>query len=454
MKPLTTHLANFDAWVREKLRNILKKATNVAIRSGLLHYFRPFMFRGFLFVLRRPDVRQVLTHSEDFVVSNYASAMKIALGGDFFLGRDAHTDAYQYESQLARCAVSHPDMDRFQLHIAEIAPQRLQEQIAKQGARRFNLLPYTLDVVTSACEFLFGIHSYRPSDYEELLSQKSQADDAPMHSLFADLSTTSKHIFGGAQKLSIDQHHELLDAGRRVREQISKDMALGSGAFLSALAKIRKSKQESGELDFDEMIGRSLAGIVSGLTVPTVNQFLIAMRVVLRKVGTRKLRKRLSAADSLEQKREILWRHLREASRFEPFPIGLFRITARDTILAAETGRPRAVKSGQAVLAHTLGANFDPDWVPDPRIFDPQRPTDNYQLFGYGPHLCYGQDSARPIARILMTEMALCLFHYEVGLARNWATGPWRSRGLRKGKIGYRAPHEPGWFWLTLDEPV
>ena len=416
-----------------------------------------------LFVLRRPDVRQVLTSTEDFLVSNYASAMKIALGGDFFLGRDGHTDAYKYESQLARCAVSHPDMDHFQDHIEAAAPSYLAKQLDKQlgehlgrpRAGRFNLLPYTLDVVTTACESLFGISNYWPEDYEQRLAQTSGSEGAASepHSLFADLSTTSKYIFGGAEQLSFDQHRDLQEAGCRVRKRIEEDMARGEGSFLEALAEVRKSKRENGELDFDPMLGRSLAGIISGLTVPTVNQFLITTRVLLRKVGSKRIRERLSEAGSnKEHKREIMWRHLQEASRFEPFPIGLFRITAHDTILAPETGRPRTARRGQAVLAHTLGANFDPDWVPDPRIFDPQRPADNYQLFGHGPHLCYGQDSARPIARIIMTEMALALFDHRIQLTRNLLDGPLRSRGLVKGKIGYRAPHEPGWFWLYLKE--
>lgn len=91
-----------------------------------------------------------------------------------------------------------------------------------------------------------------------------------------------------------------------------------------------------------------------------------------------------------------------EALRFNPFGPVLLRTCTADHRLAAGTLRSRTIKQGTTVAVSTLSAMWDGRSVPDPKRFDPNRPTETYRTYGQGMHTCFGaRINAVQIARIV-----------------------------------------------------
>jgi cytochrome P450 len=114
---------------------------------------------------------------------------------------------------------------------------------------------------------------------------------------------------------------------------------------------------------------------------------------------------------------DLLKRCLFEAMRFRPLNPGPYRKCEVDYTIAAGTPRAVHVKKGDKVLAGTQYAMFDPARVTDPHKFNPDRPSFNYMLFGYGLHWCIGAYLAE--MQITQTFKAL--------LARGPVTADWRK---------------------------
>src|SRR5204863_9563829 len=86
----------------------------------------------------------------------------------------------------------------------------------------------------------------------------------------------------------------------------------------------------------------------------------------------------------------LLSRYIFEALRFNPVNPFIYRRAARDAIIAKGTLRARSVTKGTMVLAANLSAMFDPLKFDTPNAFRMDRPGDNYLLWGYGLHTCFG----------------------------------------------------------------
>lgn len=97
---------------------------------------------------------------------------------------------------------------------------------------------------------------------------------------------------------------------------------------------------------------------------------------------------------------DLLERCLFEAMRFMPLNPGPFRVIAKDYVVAPGTRRAASLKAGTKVLVGTQSAMFDPRKIVEPNAYEPNRPEDNYLLFGFGLHWCIGE----PLARAQITQ--------------------------------------------------
>jgi cytochrome P450 len=132
----------------------------------------------------------------------------------------------------------------------------------------------------------------------------------------------------------------------------------------------------------------------------------------------------------------LLWRCLREALRFRFFNPGPFRVCARDYALAAGTARETRITKGDKLVVMTPSAMFDPSRVAHPHDFNPDRPADDYLIFGYGQHWCLGAHIA--IAQLTQT--------FKVLLGK---PGLQRARG-DEGKLKYITMY-PSSLWVEFD---
>ncbi len=115
--------------------------------------------------------------------------------------------------------------------------------------------------------------------------------------------------------------------------------------------------------------------------------------------ATRGIRALLANPDQLKRLRSdasLLPNAVNELLRYDFGPIGLPRYAIRDFEL-----RGKAIKKGQLVLLHMLGAHRDPSVFPDPDRLDVTRDTKDLTIFGHGPHFCLGANLARQELRCI-----------------------------------------------------
>jgi cytochrome P450 len=98
---------------------------------------------------------------------------------------------------------------------------------------------------------------------------------------------------------------------------------------------------------------------------------------------------------------DLLSRCLFEAMRFMPLNLGPFRVCSQDYVVAEGTPRATRIRRNTSVLVSTQSAMFDRNSVKAPRRFDPDRPAQDYMLFGGGLHWCVGAI----VADVQITQM-------------------------------------------------
>jgi cytochrome P450 len=74
--------------------------------------------------------------------------------------------------------------------------------------------------------------------------------------------------------------------------------------------------------------------------------------------------------------------------------LGAFQIVHRTALEDIELADVK-IKRGDSVIVSLVGANHDPDRFPDPDRIDLSRDANGHVAFGYGPHICIGQQLAR-----------------------------------------------------------
>jgi cytochrome P450 len=103
----------------------------------------------------------------------------------------------------------------------------------------------------------------------------------------------------------------------------------------------------------------------------------------------------------LRRQPELSARIVEELLRYEPPVHFLTSRTALDDIDVAGTTIPR---DAPIVLVLAAGSR-DPDHVPHPDVFDPDRPQNEHLGFGGGIHYCFGAPLARAEAQIALPEL-------------------------------------------------
>jgi cytochrome P450 len=104
----------------------------------------------------------------------------------------------------------------------------------------------------------------------------------------------------------------------------------------------------------------------------------------------------------LRQEPDLAARVVEELLRFDPPVQFLPRRIALDDIDIAGTTIP----AGSAIVLVLAAGSRDPEQVPDPDRFDPDREPNEHLGFGGGIHYCYGAPLARLEAQIALTALA------------------------------------------------
>ncbi|MEU1631090.1 cytochrome P450 [Streptomyces sp. NPDC020096] len=100
---------------------------------------------------------------------------------------------------------------------------------------------------------------------------------------------------------------------------------------------------------------------------------------------------------------DLAARVVEELLRYEP-PVQ-FLANNRNTLDDIEVAGTTIPKGSPVTLVLAAGSR-DPDFVPDPDRFDPDREHNEHLGFGGGVHYCFGAPLARPETQIALTELA------------------------------------------------
>jgi len=85
-----------------------------------------------------------------------------------------------------------------------------------------------------------------------------------------------------------------------------------------------------------------------------------------------------------------MYGYVSEALRFNPAQPGVIRFSETQQQIKGKGTKSYTIPAKTKVFALTAAAMFDPAAFPDPKRFDPERPS-VYMNYGYGLHECYGK---------------------------------------------------------------
>jgi cytochrome P450 len=321
---------------------------------------------GTAIVTRYRDVVEVLDRNADFEVV-YEPKMRAITGGEnFFLGMQ-DTALYTRDVSNMRLAMRRDDVAT----IVEPLARGLAEQLlAKQSSRIDVPKDLSLPVPTAIVTDYFGIANAQNSD---LVAWSTLM----FWYLFIDLAgdpTLERRVLdaAGACRSAIDA----AIATRKASGE-AKDDVLGR---CLALQKANMPGMD------DLSIRNNLIGLVIG-AIPTISRACVqALDQLLERPQA------LASAHAAARAGDdaLLAALVFEAFRFNPINPLIYRRAARDTKIAAGTLRARNIPKGTMVLAINLSAMFDPLKIEAPESFRTDRPWNEYMLWGYGMHACFG----------------------------------------------------------------
>jgi cytochrome P450 len=387
---------------------------------GFLRRFWPIAWLPphWYLVMRDEDVREVLAHDAEFPVS-WGAKMKEVTGQENFVLGMKRDD--QYRTHYGHLAKAFPLKEACE----SVPPLAFDASTDILGDKKEidAVRELMWGVPARLCETYYGIRI----DNHLLLAEWTIA----MSSYLFGLPKEGMDGVPPADDVGRVVAREAADAFRAVIRRAIRETEEGNacGVVLPRLLAMKKA-EEPGLTR--EVIEAHLFGMVTGF-IPT--NLLVGGNILETLLRNEEYLERTRAA-ALADDDGLLWRCLQEALRFRFFNPGPFRVCPNGYTLAAGTERETHIPPGSRLVVMTPSAMFDRRRVKDPHKFDPDRPADDYLIFGYGQHWCLGAYIA--IAQLTQTFKALL-----------------RKEGLRRkpgkqGKLEYITVY-PAHLWVEFD---
>lgn len=383
-----------------------------------LRFFWPIVsLGGWVLVMRDEDVREVLANDAEFPVP-WGGKMKDVTGCKNFVLGMKKDDEYRMNYRHLAQAFPREDVPK---DVARMALEASQKII--QGKTEIDAVRELMwGVPARLCDTYYGI-------------------EIKDHLLLADWTVAMSSYLFGPPKEGLDGVPPADDHGRKLARQAADAFRAmirrsiertrkgeGHGVVLPRLIEMQNKKVPGLT---DEVLEAHLFGMVTGF-IPT--NLLVGGNILETLLRNDDYMERARAA-ALANDDGLLWRCLQEALRFRFFNPGPFRVCAKGYTLAAGTERETRIAPGSKLVVMTPSAMFDSRRVKRPREFDPDRPADDYLVFGYGQHWCLGAYIA--IAQLTQT--------FKVLLAKERLQ---RAPG-KKGRLQYITMY-PAHLWVEF----
>jgi len=332
-------------------------------------------------VTAHEDVREVVDQDGIFHTA-YAPKMDMLTGGgNFFLGMQDGADYLNNVSDM-RLAANRDDIDRL---ITPFVKGEIGPILAAADGR----LDVPAGLMKPVLARLVGRYFGAPGPSEAKMIDWTHR---MFHYLFFDFSNDA-HVVEAARRAAAECRDYLDDLIRR-RKQAGPE----SDDVLDRCLRLQEA-----EMPFmdDAGIRNNFLGMTTAM-LPTISN--ATTRILDQLLARPKILARAQAAARADQD-ELLGRYMVEAFRFNPMNPVIFRIAARDHILAAGTLRQRKIPKGCFVFAANLSAMFDPWVIKAPGRFDINRSPDDYILWGLGLHKCFGEHISRAVMPLFLKEI-------------------------------------------------
>ncbi|SPH22203.1 Pulcherriminic acid synthase [Ascidiaceihabitans donghaensis] len=320
---------------------------------------------GTAVVSRRVDVLDVLNRNDDFEVVYGTRMRKLTEGENFFLGMQPGWD-YTRDTSAMRLAARMDDVSNI---VLPRATERASD-IVKASGGKIDIVPaLTLEVPWDMTATYFGAGGERNAMQE-------WTTDLFWY-LFEDLPADPE-LDAKAMKYAGELRDYLdgLIKDRKANPTDAEDILNRCLALQSA--------DTPGMSDLG--IRNNMLGILIG-AIPTISKAccLALDELLNRPDALATAHKAALAGDDA-----LLAMHIWEALRFNPHNPVIYRRATRDAIVGRSTLRQRTIKKGQIVFAGTASAQFDRYDIPTPNQFRTDRPFEDYIIWGYGMHNCFG----------------------------------------------------------------
>lgn len=368
---------------------------------------------GSVLVTRRDDVKDVLSRDGDFEVVYGPRMMLITGGENFFLGMQ-DTPVYHRDTSNMRRAMRAEDVPAV---VAPFAARRAVELVAAAPGRIDVPRDLTLRVPVGILDVYFGTPG--PSEADMIAWTTIM-----FWYLFADLDADA----------GLDAH--ALDAAAKCRAYLDGAIAARKAAPAGTDDVLGRclSLQAEGAPGMDDLgIRNNLIGLLIG-AVPTISKACVQ---ALDQLLLRPDALAAAAAAARADDDAGVAAHVFEALRFNPVNPVIYRRATRDAVIASGTRREVTAPKSSMVFAANLSAMFDPLHVEAPADFRAGRPWDDYMLWGYGMHTCFGAQINRAVIPAILKPL----------LAR---PGLRRAPGAA-GQISTEGTPFPVHLWLLFD---
>lgn len=319
---------------------------------------------GTAVITRHDDCIDVLNRNEDFEVVYGPRMRKLTAGENFFLGMQPGWP-YTRDTSAMRLAARGPD-------VAEIVLPRaaqLADEIVAGSGGKIDLVPQLSRHIPwdmTATYFGVGGEADTMQDWTTVLFWYLFEDlpaDPELDAKAMDYAAALRDYLDGAiteRKANPDDRPQILNR--------CLDL------------------QKSGTPGMDDLgIRNNLLGLLIG-AIPTISKACcLALDELLNRPEQLRKAQRAALTDD-PQFEQFLW----EALRFNPHNPVIYRRALHDTVVAKSTLRSARIQKGQMVFAATLSAMFDRYRIDDPKSFRTDRAWEDYIIWGYGMHTCFG----------------------------------------------------------------
>lgn len=373
---------------RVRLGRLLASELLLRLVYAFLRRFAPKLsFRGYTVMTRFDDVKEVLGNHAIYTVRSFGVRMR-ETAGDFFLG---HDDDPQYWSDKRLADTVMGEVSRLRPNgVFDFA--NLRSRAVVDGRRQMG---DTLDVV------------------------RDLADDIPVlvvEDYFGVPNPGSRRLLEWVQEMSWYVFNPLPSAGDRERGVLAGKLLR---EHVDRLLRTPQPPPPARRLldglrlqaPHEDVVARTICGLVAGTLGPPPLQFVYAVDQLLR-LSSQETRRLHDAAVKGDQ--QTVTAYLCEASRLAPQPGIIYRTCEK-------TGRTILCMIDSALMDGRRGQ------IAHPRKFVPGRPVSEQMFLGHGLHACMG----KAIGLALLAGMAMPLFALP-GLRRV----PGREGRIQKGVPG------------------